>query len=115
MPENWRNTAISMVDFAFQPPVVERVEALLKLNYKINYSTWPFSSAISNIFPLPSTQVWENDFGGKRLEAEYGLDATLKLLDEALTWLQANTNINTDTHKVCNCSTVDLFRRGCKC
>ena len=108
MPKNWKNTAISMVDQTFQAPVVERVEKLMKLGYKINYDTWPFTS---NIFPLPSTQVWEDDFGGKRLETEYGLDATLHLLDAVIAWLQADAI----TTKICSCSTIDLFRRGCKC
>jgi hypothetical protein len=106
MRTNWANTAISMVDSAFQAPVVERVQKLTNLGYKVSYTTWPFT--IYSGLPLPSTQVWEFDFGGERLEAEYGLEATLLLLDEAIASLQTS-------HKICNCSAIDLFRRGCKC
>lgn len=95
-----------MVDLVFQAPVVERLQKLLNLGYKVSYTTWPFTSNIG--VPLPSTQVWEYDFGGMRLEAEYGLEATLILLDEAIASLQTEAEI-------CNCSAIDLFRYGCNC
>ena len=109
MPINWKNTAISIVDKTLQPPVVERVDKLLKLNYKIGYQTWPFSTNVG--VPLPSTQLWEGDFGGARLQAEYGLGATLKLLDEIIDALQPATV----GPKICSCSSDDLFWRGCRC
>jgi hypothetical protein len=97
-----------MVDLTLQAPVLERAAKLTELGYNINYFTWPFTGNVG--IPLPSTQVWEHDFGGKRLEAAYGLNATLKLLDEIIAWFQAK-----NAPKTCTCSTIDLFRQGCKC
>ena len=104
---DWKNTAISMVDACFQQPAVEKVQRLLDLGYKISYQTWPPLANNSSGIPLPSTHVWEGDFGGNRLREEYGLIATLCLLDEVIAALSSKD--------VCRCSSKDLLWFGCRC
>lgn len=95
-----------MVDAEFQPEVVQRVQKLVDLGYKINYQTWPPLKHNRLGLPLPSTHVWEGDYGGNRLEEAYGIVSTLKLLDEVIATL---------SDELCTCSAQDLLWRGCRC